>query len=247
MSRFFQQLSYSPDKIQLICFPFAGGYSASFRPLHAYLQDHCNLLVADPPGHGTNRMPAVEKLEHLVDMYLQELLPGLGKPFALFGHSMGGMVVYRLAQRLERQGIFPKSIIISAIQPPHISRKALAHLDDEAFLEYVIGIGGIPSEVVKVREVLEFFLPSFRADFKALESFEHTDHTLLQSPVHIFNGQQDEICLNDASAWKEYAYGVRFQTFQGGHMFILSETEQVAKAIQFVVTTDNAREAVTKT
>lgn len=35
MSQLFKSFDAS-EKTQLICFPFAGGYSASFRPLHAF-------------------------------------------------------------------------------------------------------------------------------------------------------------------------------------------------------------------
>jgi external thioesterase TEII len=235
MSRLIQQLSSSSTNVQLICFPFAGGYSATFRPLQPLLQDHCDLLVAEPPGHGSNRMPLVERLETLVDIYLEALIPQLGKPLVLFGHSMGGLVVYRLAQKLEQRGIFPEAVIISAVQPPHTRRKTLTHLDDGAFLDYVIDIGGVPAELVKAREVLEYFLPAIRADYKALETFEHTDHSLLQAPVHILNGEKDEPCMQDAAGWRQWTKRIRFHTFQGGHMFLLSETERVAKTIQSIL------------
>ncbi|MDB5052663.1 MAG: lchAD, partial [Bacilli bacterium] len=86
------------------------------------------------------------------------------------------------------------------------------------------------------KEFLSFFLPAFRADFKALETFEHTDRTLLQSPVHIFNGDQDEKCSKEAFGWTKWAHRVRFHQFQGGHMFLLSETGEVANTIQLILT-----------
>jgi external thioesterase TEII len=181
-------------------------------------------------------MPLVESLEKLVDIYLEALIPQLGKQqLVLFGHSMGGLVVYRLAQQLEQRGIFPEAVIISAVQPPHTRRKALTHLDDRAFLDYVIDIGGIPDELVKAREVLEYFLPMIRADFKALETFEHKDHSLLRAPVHILNGEMDEPCMQDAAGWRKWTKRIQFHTFQGGHMFLLSETERVAKTIQSIM------------
>jgi external thioesterase TEII len=241
MSRLIQQLSAASTNVQLICFPFAGGYSATFRPLQPLLQDHCDILVAEPPGHGSNRMPLVESLETLVDIYLEALLPQLHKPLVLFGHSMGGLVVYRLTQKLEQRGIFPEAVIISAVQPPHTRRKQLTHLDDGAFLDYVIDIGGVPAELVQAREVLQFFLPAIRADFKALETFEHTDHSLLQAPVHILNGEQDQSCLQDAAGWRQWTKQIRFHTFQGGHMFLLSETERVATAIQSILSLETTR------
>jgi external thioesterase TEII len=241
MSKLIQQLSASSTNIQLICFPFAGGYSATFRPLKPLLQEHCDLVVAEPPGHGSNRMPLVESLETLVETYLEALIPQLDKPFVLFGHSMGGLVVYRLTQQLERRGIFPEAVIISAVQPPHIRRKTMTHLDDRAFLNYVIDIGGIPAELVKEREVLEYFLPALRADFKALETFEHMDHSVLQAPVHILNGEKDEPCMQSAASWRQWTKRIRFHSFQGGHMFLLSETERVAKTIQTILSLETTR------
>jgi external thioesterase TEII len=168
----------------------------------------------------------------------------LGDPVVLFGHSMGGMIVYRLTQKLERLGIFPEAVIISAVQPPHISREAMSQLDDEAFLDYVLGMGGIPSELTKDREIMQFFLPSFRADFKALETFKHTDYTMLRSPVHIFNGVQDAKCMKDALGWSKWAYRTSFHTFRGGHMFLLSEVEAVAQAIKSVVSLESAKQLI---
>ncbi len=72
MSKLFKSFDAS-EKTQLICFPFAGGYSASFRPLHAFLQGECEMLAAEPPGHGTNQTSAIEDLEELTDLYKQEL------------------------------------------------------------------------------------------------------------------------------------------------------------------------------
>ena len=91
------------------------------------------MLAIEPPGHGTNRMALVDNLEKLADLYIAALKPRLSSQFVLFGHSMGGMVVYRLAQKLEQEGIFPAAAVISAIQPPHIQRQKVSHQKDDAF------------------------------------------------------------------------------------------------------------------
>ncbi|MCY8809883.1 surfactin biosynthesis thioesterase SrfAD [Bacillus atrophaeus] len=230
MSQLFRSFDTS-EKTQLICFPFAGGYSASFRPLHAYLQGECEMLAAEPPGHGTNQTSAIEDLEELVRLYKQELNLRPDRPFVLFGHSMGGMIAFRLAQKLEREGIFPQAVIISAIQPPNVKRKKVSHLEDEAFLEHIMELGGMPAELAENKEVMTFFLPSFRSDYRALERFEPRDLGQLQSPVHIFNGRKDEKCMRDARGWDQWAQNPAYHEFDGGHMFLLSETEKVAEEI----------------
>ncbi|GIN69091.1 MULTISPECIES: thioesterase II family protein [Bacillus] len=223
------------NDMQLICFPFAGGYSTSFRPLYEHLKADCDMLAIEPPGHGTNQMDLVDDFETLVGMYQTALEPKLTRPFVLFGYSMGGMVAYRMAQKLEKAGIYPKAVIISAIQPPDIKRKKVSHYDDDAFLDHIIQLGGMPDELVRNREVMDYFLPSFRADYRALESFLHTDHTLVSSPVYILNGDKDEKCMQDAHGWKKWVREAEFHSFEGGHMFLLSQTEQISALIRSII------------
>lgn len=232
MNDLIKRFGYPSDHTHFICFPFAGGYSAAFRPLHDSLQDRFEVLAAEPPGHGSNRSPLVDDLERLVSMYEAALLPQLRKPFILFGHSMGGIVAFRLAQILESKGFFPEAVIISAVQPPDIKRPVRSQMEDGAFADYVIGLNGIPPELAKNREMLGFFLPPFRSDFKALETFRPSDMTRVQSEMHIFNGNEDEACVLDADGWARWGQRVAFHRFPGGHMYLQSETKQVSDTIR---------------
>jgi external thioesterase TEII len=227
------------DRTHFICFPFAGGYSAAFRPLNDSLKDRFEVLAAEPPGHGSNRSPLVDDLDRLVNMYEAALLPQLHKPFILFGHSMGGIVAFRLAQLLESKGLFPEAVIVSAVQPPDIKRPVCSHLEDDAFVDYVIGMDGIPPELARNREMLEFFLPPFRSDFKAMETFRPSDTTPLRSEMHIFNGNEDESCMRDADGWARWGERVTFHRFPGGHMYLLNETEQVSGTIRSIFALDS--------
>lgn len=61
------------------------------------------MTAAEPPGHGTNLMPLETSIDRLAELYKEGLTGKLNRPFILFGHSMGGLVVYRLTQLLERK------------------------------------------------------------------------------------------------------------------------------------------------
>ncbi|HEU4962684.1 MAG TPA: alpha/beta fold hydrolase [Bacilli bacterium] len=227
-------LKRTTTKRYLILVPFAGGYSASFRPLSQLIQSDWNILAIEPPGHGANREPLIESIEELVDLYLEQLLPVLSNAdsFVLFGHSMGGLVVHNLTQRLEAAGLFPEQVIISGITPPDAKREPVVERNDEDFLEYVVSLGGIPDELLKYKELIELFLPVLRNDFRAVESYDTYKRTTLQTPVHVFSGEEDPRAYPEAvRGWSEWAEQATFYEFQGGHMFVLSEAQAVAEQL----------------
>lgn len=50
MNQLFKTFEKKSDLIQLICFPFAGGYSASYRPLFEQLKDTARSDSSRAPG-----------------------------------------------------------------------------------------------------------------------------------------------------------------------------------------------------
>ncbi|KLV23604.1 thioesterase II family protein [Bacillus altitudinis] len=235
MNQLFKTFEKKSDLIQLICFPFAGGYSASYRPLFEQLKDTAEVTAAEPPGHGTNLMPLETSIDRLAELYKEGLTGKLNRPFILFGHSMGGLVVYRLTQLLEKEGIDPAAVVISAIQPPQTKRQILTHLSNEAFVQHIAEMGGIPKELLENKPMMDYFTPSLRADYQALESFQHTDKTIIESPVYLLNGKQDKKCMEDADGWLTWANAIERTDFEGGHMFINTHLEQFAEHMRHVI------------
>ncbi|MGH9889706.1 MAG: thioesterase domain-containing protein, partial [bacterium] len=50
----------------LVCLPFAGGSAVSFRDLGAALPPEWRLIAIDPPGHGLNPGPCLDRIEDMV-------------------------------------------------------------------------------------------------------------------------------------------------------------------------------------
>lgn len=236
MSKLLKQLKPGTSNKQLICFPFAGGYSTAFRPIAQSITTDWGMIAIEPPGHGTNRAPFLKTIDEMAEVYVNELRPHLNTRFALFGHSMGGWVTYKVAQKLEAQGIFPEVVIISGICPPDQPSDATLHMSDKEFIDYVVSLGGIPEEMLAHQELIDLFLPALRADFGALDAFQITDPTPLKAPVHILAATDDPgNTLEEVQGWVEYAPHAQFHTFEGKHMFILSHAPDVAKLIQQIL------------
>lgn len=246
MNQLFKTFEKKSDLIQLICFPFAGGYSASYRPLFEQLKDTAEVTAAEPPGHGTNLMPLETSIDRLAELYKEGLTGKLNRPFILFGHSMGGLVVYRLTQLLEREGIDPAAVVISAIQPPQTKRQILTHLSNEAFVQHIAEMGGIPKELLENKPMMDYFTPSLRADYQALESFQHTDKTIIKSPVYLLNGKQDKKCMEDAAGWLTWANAIERTDFEGGHMYINTHLEQFAEHMRHVIEQTTKRQFISQ-
>ncbi|MGZ4163471.1 MAG: thioesterase II family protein [Tumebacillaceae bacterium] len=231
-----KEIKHSIEGKNLICFPHSGAFSTAFRPISQFVSADWGVIAIDPPGHGTNRTKLLEDIQQMVDLYEQALEPRFSTPFVLFGHSLGGLVVYLLAQRLEKRGIRPDAVIISACKPPHLPRKQVTHFNEQEFLEYIISLGGISRELAQHQELLDLFMPVIRADFKSIETFDHTDHTLLESPVYVFSADEDHAATHeDSQGWTKWAKHVEFHTFTGGHMFLMSEAEAVARKVQMIL------------
>ncbi|MGE6631998.1 thioesterase II family protein [Bacillus sp. NPDC077027] len=235
MNELFKTFEQNHELIQLICFPFAGGYSASYRPLFEHLKGCAEVTAAEPPGHGTNQMPLEASIERLTNLYKEGLRGRLNRPFVLFGHSMGGLVVYRLTQKLEQEGIYPAAVIISAVQPPQTKRRLLTHLSDEEFVKHIAKMGGIPNELLQNKAIMDYFTPSLRADYKALETFQHNDKTKIESPVYLLNGLQDERCIQDADGWSNWIKQLERTDFHGGHMYINTELQQFTEHMRSII------------
>ncbi|MCA0118132.1 thioesterase II family protein [Bacillus sp. RSS_NA_20] len=246
MNQLFKTFEKKSDLIQLICFPFAGGYSASYRPLFEQLKDTAEVTAAEPPGHGTNLMPLETSIDRLAELYKEGLTGKLNRPFILFGHSMGGLVVYRLTQLLEKEGIDPAAVVISAIQPPQTKRQILTHLSNEAFVQHIAEMGGIPKELLENKPMMDYFTPSLRADYQALESFRHTDKTIIKSPVYLLNGKQDKKCMEDADGWLTWANAIERTDFEGGHMYINTHLEQFAEHMRHVIEQTTKRQFISQ-
>jgi surfactin synthase thioesterase subunit len=75
------------------------------------------------PGRGRQmKLPLYTEMYPLVREIAQNLIPYLDKPFAIFGHSMGGLVSFELARLLRSDcNLTPSYLFISARNAPQFT------------------------------------------------------------------------------------------------------------------------------
>src|SRR5262249_27448954 len=142
----------------LLCFPYAGGSETIFSQWQEALPDAIEVCPVQLPGRGARvKEPPFTDLRLLVEAAAEGLIRQMDKPFALFGHSLGGAIAFELARHLRREfGVQPLHLFISArCSPRSLMGKRIPKITD-AQLEAALGRGeGTAREVLADPELME--------------------------------------------------------------------------------------------
>lgn len=220
-------------RIRLLCAPYAGGGVSMFRTWPDHLPSDVELLAVQLPGRERRVAdPPCTDLAEVVDNVLQDLLPYLDRPLALFGYSMGTRIAYELARTLrEWAGIEPVHLFVGACTAPQLPESAPPRwrLPDASFKEALRRLGGTSSDVLENDELMELYLPMIRADFALKEGYVHRPCPPFACPVTAYCGTQDvEAPVATMQAWQPRTNGpFRLRVFQGGHFFLHSRLPDV--------------------
>ncbi len=227
------------SKIKLFCFPYAGGSAQIFKKWKPYLNSQIELIPVELAGRGRrindafykDISEAIEDVFQLINKEINHV------PYALFGHSMGGMISYRLAQKIrDKKRPNPLHIFISGRSAPHITdddRKKFHLMNDDDFKREVIELGGTPPECFEHPEFLELFLPLLKNDFRLAET-EMQDREIrpLENNITIFFGKEENLTAEQRHGWMKHTKQLcAIHYFEGGHFFLHNETKQVVNCI----------------
>jgi surfactin synthase thioesterase subunit len=234
-----ERLGARMTMLNLILLPHAGGSAASFQGWKPRLPGWINPIPVDLPGHGARHgQPALRDWPLLVELLLTELGPHLLRPFAVFGHSMGGLVGLELAHAARaRLGRIPVWFGASGCKAPSRRDRETKWLDcpEQEVLDELHRLGGTPPEVFASRELLDLVLPVLRADFHLCGIYDRPPHRApLASRLLVLGGMTDDAShppenLSDWAA--EIAGPHRVEMIEGGHFFIDSRRDQVLRLV----------------
>ncbi|MYU24694.1 alpha/beta fold hydrolase [Streptomyces sp. SID8352] len=214
--------------VRLLCLPYAGGGTAAFQGWGALLPDAVEPWLLRLPGREARfREEPRTDVPALVEEAAAVLGPALdGGPYAVFGHSLGGLLAFELARELRRSyGTEPVRLAVSARAAPDLPlRHTVVHrLPDDLFLKALDErFGAIPPAVRDDPQMRALYLPSLRADVALLETCAHVPGPPLSCPVTVYGGRDDpEFSREELEGWRrQTASGFRLRVFPGGHFFL---------------------------
>ncbi|MBV6623044.1 MAG: thioesterase [Rivularia sp. (in: Bacteria)] len=214
--------------LRLFCFPYAGASSVIYRKWAVSLPNNIEICPVELPGRGTQiESPLFTNMQALVSLISPILLPYLDKPFAFFGHSMGGLLSFELARYLRKQyDKQPVGLFVSATRAPQIpsSKPPIHALPHNKFKQELHRLNGTPASVLQNDELMQLFIPVLKADFAVLETYVYTQQPPLECPIVAFGGLEDrEVTLSELEEWRSQTQSsFKLQFFPGDHFFIHS-------------------------
>lgn len=222
----------------LFLFPYAGGGPAVFNKWFSGFPSDMELWIAHYPGRGSRHPePPINDLDLLVEALAQAIQPLLKRPAAFFGHSMGALVAFELARYLAQNKLpQPTIVFVSACRAPHLAdpQPPIHALPEREFVRALQKLNGIPSELLRQPEAMQWLLPTLRADFEAFERYHYTPRlSPLGIPILAFGGWQDpRVNRADLEGWATHTNsGFRSQYFPGDHFFIETARESMMDRI----------------
>jgi medium-chain acyl-[acyl-carrier-protein] hydrolase len=224
-------------RARLLCFPHGGGSAEAYYAWSAALPGDIEVCALQIPGRGRRVLEApVIGIERIVGPLWEAFQPFRDAPVAFFGHSLGALVAFEFARRLQAHELSPVHLFASGAAAPHLPDRdpPIHHLPDHEFIAEVRRrYAAMPEEILRSDELMEIVLPALRADFTIAETYRCADGPPLECPITAFGGDRDSsVAFYELAAWRSRtsgAFGMRM--FPGGHFFIDSARDALIRHV----------------
>ncbi|MEL7048311.1 MAG: alpha/beta fold hydrolase, partial [Pseudomonadota bacterium] len=107
----------------LICFPHGGGGATSYRKIMEAAGPDLDVIAVQLAGRGPRiHEPAIDSLVEVLNELVPVLVKTIDRPYALFGHSVGALLAFECALRLEQSVSEPPlGLFVSSYPDPACS------------------------------------------------------------------------------------------------------------------------------
>ncbi|AJS58933.1 thioesterase II family protein [Paenibacillus sp. IHBB 10380] len=225
------------NTLKLLCFPYAGGSSFSIYRQWTKWLSPIQLIPIELPGRGSRmEEPLLYSLEELEENLFQDIVRNHiqeNDRVALFGHSMGSLLAYRIGMRIGTDS--PYSLVhtfLSGFDPLHLPRKKVYHrMSDREFMHEICELGGTPIEAMQHEVIRNTFLPILRADTQVVETYLESKRNVadrkLACDMSVLYGFHDNTMSDRIHSWNRYTHGrTEFKGFEGDHFFIVNDNQR---------------------
>ena len=218
-----KRISGRHEKIRMYCFPHAGAGAYVYSDWKNFISDEIGVYAVKLPGREKRiREPLIDNAAEVCAEFIRSIQDDLDVPYVLFGHSMGGILVYETLRQLGKQKLpLPKEIIMSATSLMGFRNiPDISGYNDDQLADYLYEMGGTDKTLLSNDGFRECFFPIIRNDYKLVREYS-AGNLQISVPVLALSGTKDpyverEKLLN----LKEFAPKFKLVDIEGGHFFI---------------------------
>lgn len=207
-------------RLWLITLPHAGGSSNLFKEWWKNL--NCNVLNVEYPGHWTRlKEPLVSTFEELENDVFNSIASSIevNSHVMIFGHSLGAILAWKIAERLCAYNIMVDGLFLSASQNPGaFPEETIANMHSDDEMLSLIGYHGDQSALNE--RVKKIFLPIVRNDLKICQECR-LEHTYCDIEAVVFYGLDDPYTRKkEVENWGEYVKCCSIIGLDGDHFYL---------------------------
>lgn len=222
-------------RINLICFPYAGGNKNCYVKYVAHKNLSLNLITIEYPGRGSR---SGEKLLFDINSVVNDACNQSIKyidngPYAIYGHSMGALVGYLVAKEMIKRKAPPSHLFFSGRSGPSINLSENLHkLNRIQLIDKLKEFGGSHQAILESKAIMDICEPIIRADFSALASYEYIPSEIMDIPMTVICGDRDSIPYEGILNWQnETSCKINIKKMKGKHFFIFDNAAEIMKII----------------
>jgi surfactin synthase thioesterase subunit/NAD(P)-dependent dehydrogenase (short-subunit alcohol dehydrogenase family)/acyl carrier protein len=229
-------------RARLFCIPYNGGSVASFASWSALLPDDVELWTVQLPGQIDRQDEApLESLAEWARGAAEAMSHLLDRPYALYGHSLGGLVGFELARELRRRGTLPEWLFVAAIHAAHLPDPFpdRDRLTDHATLDR-LGMLRALTPLLEDERLMQELRPIVRAGADRLKTYRFVPEAPLECAIVALGGSADAIVLaHHLDGWRDHASRFESVSIAGGHLFHQERPADVVDVISTRMSTGN--------
>lgn len=219
----------------LLCFPYAGAGAGFFRPWRGQDPMAVDVIGVQLPGREERftELPYRDIHEAVDDLAGQVLGLLAGRsPVVIFGHSLGAVLAFEMAHRIQAAGnpAVAHLLVSGSPGPAAVRLNPATGLPDDEFLARVLEFAGYSHPALDDPAMREVLLPSLRADVEMHENYRPpTSRPALRTPITALRGADDRLVSRaDLEEWANATTGgFRAAELPGGHMYLVDGAAEI--------------------
>ncbi|MGB0562560.1 MAG: thioesterase II family protein, partial [Spirulinaceae cyanobacterium] len=213
---------------RLFCFPYNSGSIAAFYAWPEALPETVEVYGIQLPGGADRRHEEPPScIAAVVKALAPLLLPYLDRPFAFYGHSLGALIAFEMAQAIYQQtGRSPAHLLVGSWGAPHLPHPYpnLQHHSDREIITQILPLVDVPEAVLSNADTMRSLLPLLKAGARLYEDYQYPPRAPLNCPITAFGGAEDRMITPDLlRGWQQQTHGpFQLRILPGNHLFLHS-------------------------